>query len=242
MNFEIIPAIDLKNNKCVQLIGGDPNRKAFESDDPIQIAQGWIKKGAKRLHVIDLDGAISNKRINEDIVLKIAHISTVPIQYGGGVRTLSDAKYFFSNNIDKLIVGTAAIDSKELIKELIDLYSSKKLIIAADTKLGYVMIEGWQKKSDKKAIEFINEFEEIGVSQFLFTNIDKEGQMKGIDEGVISEIVDHTDSYIAIAGGISSIEDVKLIAQKGANAVVIGSALYNGKISLREAIDYSNNI
>ena len=238
MNFEIIPAIDLKNRKCVQLIGGDPNKKAFESDDPILIAKKWIKEGAKRLHIIDLDGAILNKRINEDIVLKISRISDIPIQYGGGVRNLSDAELFFSNNIDKIIIGTAAIDSKTFIKELIDKYGTDRIIIAADTKSGHIMIEGWQKKTKKSAIEFIREFEKVGIKQFLFTNIDKEGQMKGIDEEVIEEIMNHTDSHIIIAGGISSLDDVRSIAQKGANAVVIGSAIYDGRIALNKTLKY----
>ncbi len=236
MKFEIIPAIDLKDKKCVQLIGGKPNKKSFETNDPIKIAHKWTKKGAERLHIIDLDGAISNKRINEDTVFKISSMSKIPIQYGGGIRTKKDARKFLSKKIDKLILGTAAIESKKIIQELINEFGPKNIIIAADAKNGKVMIKGWTKSTEISAIDFINDMEKLGASQFLFTNINKEGKMKGVDINQIEEIVNHTTSYIIIAGGISSLEDIKLIAQKGANAVVIGSAIYNKKIDLSEAI------
>lgn len=228
--FIVIPALDLKDRKCVQLIGGDPHKKIVELDNPIKIAKYWEKLNAKRLHVVDLDGAIFGKRKNEEIVFKIVKELSIPIQFGGGIRSLKEAMKFLDFGVEKIILGTLAIKNPEIIEKLGEKYGKERIIIALDSKRGYVSIEGWKKSTRIKATKVARKFEKY-VEEFLFTNIDVEGKLSGIDENIIAEIINSTKARVIISGGISSEGDIRKIKEMGAGGVVIGSALYTGRLS-----------
>jgi len=226
----VIPALDLKDKKCVQLVQGDPSKKIVELEEPVSIAKHWEEKGARRLHLIDLDGAILGERKNESIVKEIVKELSIPVQFGGGIRSLEDAMHFLDLGVEKIILGTLAIKSPEIVEKLEEKYGKERIIIALDSKQGYVAIKGWKKTTKIKATELAKKFESL-VEEFLFTNIDVEGKMGGINEKIIKEVISSTKAKVIVSGGISSVEDVKKIKSLGAGGVVIGSALYTGKIS-----------
>ncbi len=228
--FLVIPALDLKDKKCVQLVQGDPSKKIVELEEPVSIAKHWEEKGARRLHLIDLDGAILGERKNESIVKEIVKELSIPVQFGGGIRSLEDAMHFLDLGVEKIILGTLAIKSPEIVEKLEEKYGKERIIIALDSKQGYVAIKGWKKTTKIKATELAKKFESL-VEEFLFTNIDVEGKMGGINEKIIKEVISSTKAKVIVSGGISSVEDVKKIKSLGAGGVVIGSALYTGKIS-----------
>ncbi len=228
--FLVIPALDLKDKKCVQLVQGDPSKKIVELEEPVSIAKHWEEKGARRLHLIDLDGAILGERKNEDIVKEIVKELSIPVQFGGGIRSLEDAMHFLDLGVEKIILGTLAIKSPEIVEKLEEKYGKERIIIALDSKQGYVAIKGWKETTKIKATELAKKFESL-VEEFLFTNIDVEGKMRGINEKIIKEVISSTKAKVIVSGGISSVEDVKKIKSLGAGGVVIGSALYTGKIS-----------
>ncbi len=228
--FLVIPALDLKDKKCVQLVQGDPSKKIVELEEPVSIAKHWEEKGARRLHLIDLDGAILGERKNESIVKEIVKELSIPVQFGGGIRSLEDAMHFLDLGVEKIILGTLAIKSPEIVEKLEEKYGKERIIIALDSKQGYVAIKGWKETTKIKATELAKKFESL-VEEFLFTNIDVEGKMRGINEKIIKEVISSTKAKVIVSGGISSVEDVKKIKSLGAGGVVIGSALYTGKIS-----------
>jgi len=230
LEFLVIPALDLKDKKCVQLVQGDPSKKIVELEEPVSIAKHWEEKGARRLHLIDLDGAILGERKNESIVKEIVKELSIPVQFGGGIRSLEDAMHFLDLGVEKIILGTLAIKSPEIVEKLEEKYGKERIIIALDSKQGYVAIKGWKKTTKIKATELAKKFESL-VEEFLFTNIDVEGKMGGINEKIIKEVISSTKAKVIVSGGISSVEDVKKIKSLGAGGVVIGSALYTGKIS-----------
>ncbi len=234
MSFLVIPALDLKGQKCVQLVGGDPQKKLIEEDDPLKIAKRWEDSQAKRLHLIDLDGAIEGKRKNESIVRDIVKEIGVPVQFGGGLRTVEDAKSFLDMGIEKIILGTMALQNPGAIGRLSEEYGPDRLIIALDSRRGIVTIKGWAQDTGKRASEIAGAFEPY-AGEVLFTNVDVEGKMGGIDEEIIKEMTGATKMDVIVSGGITTVEDVKRARDLGAAGVVIGSALYTGKLDFFSA-------
>lgn len=233
--FLVIPALDLKDGKCVRLRQGDPRKKTIELENPLEIARKWESLGAPRLHLVDLDGAIGGARKNEQIAIEIIRGLGIPVQFGGGIRSIEDAGFFLDLGAEKIIIGTIAIQEPKIIEKLAEKYGRERIIIALDSKNGMVVIKGWTESTDIKAAEIVKKFER-NASEILFTNVDVEGMMKGIDEKAIKEMIDSTSLGVLVSGGISSLEDVKKIKKLGAKGVVIGSALYKGKIDFVDAL------
>lgn len=234
MEFLVIPALDLKDGKCVQLVGGDPEKKLIEEDNPLEIAEYWEDSGAKRLHLIDLDGAIEGARLNEPIVRKIVEEIEIPIQFGGGIRTLEDAITLLDIGIGKIILGTIAVNNPKSLSSLSEKYGRERIIVALDSKDGKVVVKGWTEGTGSRASDIASEFEPY-ASEVLFTNVDMEGRMAGIDEDLIKEVVDATSLGVIASGGITTIDDVKKARGAGASGVVIGSAFYTGKLQFEKA-------
>ncbi|MBI5253550.1 MAG: 1-(5-phosphoribosyl)-5-[(5-phosphoribosylamino)methylideneamino]imidazole-4-carboxamide isomerase, partial [Euryarchaeota archaeon] len=226
--FLVIPALDLKDGKCVRLRQGDPRKKTIELENPLEIARNWEALGAPRLHLVDLDGAIGGERKNEQIVREIIQELAIPVQFGGGIRSIEDARLFLDLGAEKIIIGTIAIQEPKIIEKLAEKYGRERIIVALDSRNGKVVIKGWTEATDIKAAEIVGKFEK-NASEILFTNVDVEGMMKGIDEKAVKEMVDSTSLGVLISGGISSLDDIKKIKKLGAKGAVIGSALYKGK-------------
>lgn len=244
MVFEIIPAVDIKGGKCVQLVQGVPGSEMVILDDPVNIAHNWIKQGAKTLHIIDLDGALDGKRINKDIIEKIINLSksrNIKIQIGGGIRTFEDATDLLNLGVDRIILSTAALKDPNLVKKLADKYGNEFINVALDSKDGKVAIEGWKKISDFSTIEMGRKFEKLGAGSILFTNIDTEGLMQGIKPDSTAELVKAVNLPVIASGGITTLQDILCIQKTGASAVVIGSALYTGKFTYSDALTMIKN-
>ena len=234
MDFLVIPALDLKDGKCVQLVGGDPEKKLIEEDNPVETAKYWESLDARRLHLIDLDGAIEGVRLNEPIVRKILEEIDIPVQFGGGIRTLEDAAALLDSGVAKVILGTIAVNNPKSLSSLSEKYGRERIIVALDSKDGKVVVKGWTEGTGSRASDIASEFEPY-ASEVLFTNVDMEGRMAGIDEDLIKEVVDATSLGVIASGGITTIDDVKKAREAGASGVVIGSALYTGKLQFEKA-------
>ncbi|WP_201721317.1 1-(5-phosphoribosyl)-5-[(5-phosphoribosylamino)methylideneamino]imidazole-4-carboxamide isomerase [Methanonatronarchaeum thermophilum] len=233
--FEVIPAVDIKDGKCVQLVQGKPGTGS-EYGDPVDAAERWVDSGANRLHIIDLDGAFKGRQKNFDTIRKIVEKFDVPIQVGGGIRSYSAAEKLIEVGVDRVFVGTIAFNDKKLLKKLVGSFG-KSIYVSIDAKAGEVMVDGWTKGSGVNVVEACRKFEAVGVGGFLFTNIDKEGKMEGIDIGSFSEVIGATEMPVIASGGVSSIKDLDALKKVGASGAVVGTALYNGKLDFNKAID-----
>lgn len=236
MTFAFFPAVDLRGGKCVQLVGGVPGTEVVALDDPLAQAESLVAEGADHLHVIDLDGAILGKRINAPILSQIVKKFDLFIQVGGGIRTEEDVKTILDLGADRVILGTAALKNPNIVTHLADLHGSKKIMVALDVKLGDVTTEGWQRTIGKKAVELGKLFEEKGAGSILFTNIDVEGQQKGIDLEPIRSLISAIKIPVIAAGGVTSIDDVLALRDAGTAGAVAGTAIYTGKLSVSQTL------
>ena len=235
--MEIIPAVDIKNGKCVQLVQGKPGTEQIVIEDPVEVALHWEKEGAPRLHVIDLDGAIEGVRRNVKFIREIVTSVSIPVQVGGGVRTFEDALSLFELGADRIILGTAAVKNPKLIEDLVKKVDSKHVMGAVDSKSGKVLIKGWQEISEFSFIDLAKIFEKSGAGLILFTNVDVEGKLEGPDPEPVEEIVRSIKIPVIASGGITKLDDIVTLTKAGAQGVVIGLALYKGNFSLKEALE-----
>lgn len=240
MTFEVIPAVDMKNGKCVQLIQGIPSQERVSLENPIEAAMDWVRQGAKTLHLVDLDGAIEGVRKNKAIIEKIVASTRktgISIQVGGGIRSFDDAADLLGIGVDRVILGTAAIENPEIITKLAEEFGSEHITVALDSKNGKVSINGWTRLADQNAIELGKIMEEKGAGSILFTNIDTEGLMEGINAQPTIDLVQAVNIPVIASGGVTTVDDILELKNTGASGVVVGSALYTGKFTLTEAIN-----
>ncbi len=231
--FRVLPAVDIRGGKCVQLRQGDPSRTLFETDDPVRVAEDWLNRGAKALHVIDLDGAFEGRLKNEDVILKIAELSEV--QVGGGIRSREVVERLIKKGVDRVIVGTMAVERVDEVRELIEEYPGC-VMVAIDSRNEKVVVDGWRKNVDLSPIELAKLYDDLGTS-FLLTDVNVEGLMKGVRVNFVRKVVENVENDVFVSGGVSSYEDAKLIKEAGARGVVVGSALYLGKVKLEELLE-----
>lgn len=240
MVFEIIPAVDMRGGKCVQLVQGVPGSEIVSLDDPLAVALEWVSKGAKTLHLVDLDGAIEGERKNAPIIEKIVKNCKekgVSIQVGGGIRSFEDAASLIELGVSRVILGTAALQNPELVKQLSRNYGSSRVNVALDAKNGKISIKGWTEECAQTPVEMGRKFEELGAGSLLFTNIDTEGLMQGVNPVPTKELVESVSIPVIASGGVSSVADIITLKNTGATGVVVGSALYTGRLTLEEAIE-----
>lgn len=237
MDFAFFPAVDLRGGKCVQLVGGVPGTEVVALDDPLFQAERWVAEGADHLHIIDLDGAILGKRINAPILKQMVKKLDLFIQVGGGIRSEQDVSEILDIGVDRAILGTAALREPDIVSRLADRHGKERIMVALDVKKGDVTTEGWQKQMGRKAIELGRLFEEKGAGSILFTNIDVEGQQKGIDLEPTRNLVSSVGIPVVAAGGVTEIEDVLALRQAGAAGAVAGTAIYTGKLSVSRTLE-----
>ena len=244
MDFEVIPAVDMRDGKCVQLVQGVPGSEIVSLDDPFAVALDWVEKGAKTLHLVDLDGAIEGKRKNAQTVERIVKACKekgVSIQVGGGIRNFEDAAALLKLGVSRVILGTAALQDPELVKSLADAFGNEFVTVALDAKNGRISIKGWTEECTQTPVEMGRKFEELGAGSLLFTNIDTEGLMQGVNPIPTKELVESVSIPVIASGGVSSLQDLRILKETGAAGVVIGSALYTGKFTLEDAIESIRN-
>ncbi|HPM26842.1 MAG TPA: 1-(5-phosphoribosyl)-5-[(5-phosphoribosylamino)methylideneamino]imidazole-4-carboxamide isomerase [Methanothrix sp.] len=237
MDFAFFPAVDLRGGKCVQLVGGVPGTEVVALDDPLYQAERWVAEGADHLHIIDLDGAILGKRINAPILRQIVQKLDLFIQVGGGIRREKDVSEILDIGVDRAILGTAALREPDIVSRLADRHGKERIMVALDVKKGDVTTEGWQRQMGRKAVELGRLFEEKGAGSILFTNIDVEGQQKGIYLDPTRDLVSAVGIPVVAAGGVTEIGDVLALRQAGAAGAVAGTAIYTGKLSVHRTLE-----
>ena len=239
----IIPAIDLIEGRCVRLIKGQLSSEEVYSKEPVAVAKLWELKGAERLHIVDLDGAFEGKPRNLEVVKRVARSVKVPIQFGGGIRSLKAIEEVLKGGVEYIILGTAVISKPDFVKKVVRRFG-KKIMVSIDASNLKVAIRGWEKKTRKTAPILAKEMERLGVENIIFTDIKRDGTLKGPNVSQIKKMLQGVANPLIVSGGISSLEDIKTLRpleKKGLSGVIIGKALYTGRIDLEEAITFAGN-
>ncbi|MBN1499310.1 MAG: 1-(5-phosphoribosyl)-5-[(5-phosphoribosylamino)methylideneamino]imidazole-4-carboxamide isomerase [Spirochaetes bacterium] len=233
----VIPAIDIKDGKCVRLVQGDFNKVTVYSENPVEQARKFENAGAKLIHIVDLDGAYQGKPVNDDIVAEIAASVTIPVEIGGGIRNAENIKKYVEKGINRVIIGTAALDDR-FISDISDF--TENIIIGVDAKDGKVATHGWVNVSDVDAIEFIGKLKNSGFSEIIYTDIATDGMLQGPNIPAMLKVLENVPGIRLIAsGGVSELEDLKklsVLSGRGIKGVIVGKAIYDGRISLTEAM------
>ena len=234
--MEVIPAVDLLRGRCVRLYQGDYERETVYSENPLEVALDWVNLGATRLHVIDLDGARDGTMANQAIVEDIASSISVPIQLGGGIRTVEIARDAIRLGVDRVIAGTAALENPEILQDMCDELGSNVVVVGVDARDGYVAIHGWTQGSRVRASDLVQRMADIGVRRFMYTDVARDGTLTEPNFGAIDALVSQTNGQLIAAGGISSVQHLVRLNEIGVEGAIVGKALYAGTIDFGEAL------
>lgn len=234
--MHIFPAIDLYKGKAVRLLRGDYNQMTVYSDNPAEFALDFEKQGARYLHLVDLEGAKDGTTPNIDTVEQIVSKTSLFTEIGGGIRSMDIIDKYISIGVDRVILGTAAVNDSEFLKEAIEKYGDK-IAVGVDIKDGYVAVKGWTEKSDFSCFDFCKKMQDMGVKTLICTDISKDGAMQGTNHELYKELSKKFSMQITASGGVSSIDDVKRLSDLGIYGAIIGKAYYTGAISIKEAIE-----
>ena len=234
--MEIIPAIDIRNGNCVRLYQGDYEQETIFSDDPVEMAMEWQSLGAMRLHVVDLDGAASGNLCNLGLITEIANALLIPVQVGGGIRQIETIEKLFKAGVDRIILGTAAVEDAELVKEVCRRFG-QSVIVSIDAREGYLSTHGWQQETELGTVGFVRSMIKLGVRRFIYTDISRDGTLTEPNFSAIFELVEATRFPVIASGGISSLIHLKVLRQLGVEGAIIGKALYTKQINLKRALD-----
>ena len=238
--FEVVPAVDMQDGQVVQLVGGERGT-GTEYGEPVEAARRWVDAGASTLHLVDLDGAFEGDRENAPAVDAILDAVDVDVQLGGGIRTVADATDLLDRGVDRVILGTAAVETPEIVEGISEAHPGS-VTVSLDAKDGEVVVSGWTEGTGLDPAEAAARYEELGAGAILFTNVDVEGQLEGIDREAVESVVEAVDIPVIASGGVATIEDVVALKEAGAAAVVVGTALYEGEFTLREAQDAADEV
>jgi phosphoribosylformimino-5-aminoimidazole carboxamide ribotide isomerase len=233
-----IPAIDIKDGKVIRLLQGKYTELIVYSHDPVEIAKTWQKEGAKRLHIIDLDGALAGEVKNIPTLRQIVENVGIPVQFGGGLRSMEDIVAVLSIGVKWIILGTKACEDTDFIKRLIAEYK-EQLIISIDVKYNKVAFRGWTETTDIEDVELINRLQQLGVKSFIYTDISRDGTLCGSNIEVIKRVLEQTGASIFYSGGVATIEDIrnlKVLENQGLAGIIIGKALYENKIHFMRVV------
>ena len=232
----IFPAIDIKDGKCVRLVKGDFNQITSYENSPFDQAQIYFQNGFKNIHIVDLDGALRGKSSNSNIVKEIIKNFKLKIQIGGGIRTIEDIDVWIKNGVDKVIIGTAAVENKNLLKTACEKFKNK-IAVSLDVKDGFIYLSGWKKQTNILASDFIEKIKKIKLSRIIYTDIDKDGTKLGPNIEDTIHLSNLTKIPVVISGGVSSIDEIINIKKKklpSIEGIVIGKAIYDGNINIKE--------
>lgn len=240
--FEVIPAVDVQDGEVVQLVGGERGT-GKRYGDPVDAAERWIDAGASTLHLVDLDGAFEGERVNAAAIEAV--VESVPgdvgLQLGGGIRTAEGARELLDLGLDRVILGTAAVESPEIVAEIDETHPGS-VVVSLDAKDGEVVVSGWTEGTGLDPGEAAARYEGLGAGAILFTNVDVEGQLAGVNREAVEAVVEAVDVPVIASGGVASVDDVVALKEAGAAAVVVGTALYEGEFTLREAQQAADDV
>ena len=235
----IYPAIDLKEGQCVRLVQGKAENKTVYSSDPAAMAGSFQEQGAEWLHIVDLDGAFQGRSGNRDAIRKIATQITIPFQVGGGLRRLEDVENVLAIGATRVIIGTRAVTSPEFMEDLLHRFGAGKIILGLDARDGMVAIEGWVEKSSLPVLDFARQMHKLGVETAVYTDVSRDGLLQGPNLESIQQMAELSGLKIIASGGVSSIDNIirlKEMEALGVSGAIIGKALYDGKLELKEAL------
>ncbi len=233
----IIPAIDIRHGRCVRLLQGDPDRETVYSDDPLGIARGFQRDGARLIHIVDLDGAFEGKPVNRELIAKIASAVDIPVEIGGGIRDKETITYYLNAGISRIIVGTVLLDpaSEGMIATF-----KENIIAGIDARDSRVSTHGWKTTSDAMAIDLIKDLSAKGIDEFIYTDISTDGMLTGPNVNAIRSILDCVPGIkIVASGGVSKKDDLRSLADlksPGLVGCIVGKAIYDGRLSLKESV------
>ena len=236
--MKIFPAIDIKDKKCVRLIKGDFDNKTEYEISPIDQAGKYKDYGFKNLHIVDLDGALTGKTANLDVIKEISNKYDLKIEIGGGIRTIDSIKKYIDAGVEKVILGSGAIKNKEFLKKACDKFKNK-IALGLDTKDGNLFVSGWKESLNFKAIDFLKEINDFGVSRIIFTDINRDGMKTSPNYEATIKIAEISNCPVVISGGVSSINDIqkaKELNNKRIEGIIVGKAIYDGDIKLDELV------
>ena len=234
--MEVIPSIDLKAGRQVRLFQGDFQQETVFSDDPLAVALGWQEQGASLLHLVDLDGAAARSPANLPVIESIVTALTIPVQVGGGIRSRDTADALLAAGVNRVVIGTAAVENPALVEGLCQAYGGERVVVAVDARNGLVAIKGWTEGSQVTALELARQMAALGVPRLLYTDISRDGTLTAPNFAANTELVAKTGLKVQASGGVSALEHIRQLAQTGAEGVIIGTALYRQTIDLGEAI------
>ncbi|MDF2924836.1 MAG: hisA [Paenibacillaceae bacterium] len=235
--FTLYPAIDIRGGKCVRLVQGDYNQETVYNDNPVEAARAWAEQGGKWVHLVDLDGAKAGHPVNHELIGQIARSLNVPVQTGGGLRTVDDVERLLDLGVSRVIIGTAAIEDRPFVERVLKEHGDK-VAIGIDARDGYVATRGWLKTSQVKAEELAVQLGSLGAKTFIFTDISRDGMMQGPNVEAIVRLAQVSGQAVIASGGVSRYEDLDRLAAHAADGVsgaIIGKALYTRSIDLAEA-------
>jgi len=232
--MKILPAIDIKGGKCVQLVGGRPGTEKVEIDDVVGVALRWQEEGAEMIHIVDLDSALGsgdNGRLIERLISEL----DVPVQVGGGVRSIAKVDRLFDLGSERVVIGTKAIQDREFAKEVSEMHRDA-VVISVDSAADQVLVKGWQETSGRGMLTVAKDLEELPIWGFLHTNVDVEGRLRGIDPRPVVELVKAVRKPIIASGGITTIGDLESLRTIGAHSAVVGMAIYTGMMDFKKVV------
>jgi phosphoribosylformimino-5-aminoimidazole carboxamide ribotide isomerase len=232
--MEIIPAIDLRNGKCVRLYQGDYGQETIFSDDPVSVALRWQSEGARRLHIVDLDGAAKGEPSNLEAIEDIVAAIDIPVEVGGGIRSIDTIEQLFAAGVERAILGTVAVEKPDLVKEACQRFGDR-IIISIDARDRWVATRGWLQKSTVTASELASKMIELGVMRFIYTDISRDGTLTSPNFEAVAELLSQVNVPVIGAGGISSVHHLTKLAELGVEGAIVGRAIYTGDVKLSEA-------
>jgi phosphoribosylformimino-5-aminoimidazole carboxamide ribotide isomerase len=233
--MEIIPAIDLKDGRCVRLYQGDFTQATVYGDDPVAMARRWADQGASRLHVVDLDGARDGRPANTDAILAIVRALDIPVQLGGGLRRTDDLAAMLDSGVDRVILGTAAVANPNVVTSAVKRFGAR-IIVGVDARNGKVATSGWQTTADVQAVDLIKQMAGLGVERIIYTDIARDGTLTEPNFPALAELVQLNGPAIIASGGIAAISHLQRLAELGVEGAIVGKALYANLIDLPTAL------
>lgn len=234
--MKLFPAIDIRNGQCVRLRQGQFHDAEVYSHTPVNVAKSFEAAGAAHIHIVDLDGALAGRSVNEEVIRNIVQAVSIPVEVGGGIRTVQDIENKLNLGIGRVIIGTKAVESPQFVRESIRRFGADKIVVGIDAKNGMVATDGWEKISSYDAVQLALEMKELDVKTIVYTDISRDGMLQGPNIELMRDMVMHTGLDIIASGGVSSMKDLDDLNSVPVYGVIIGKALYERRIHLGEAV------